>query len=230
MCHGMCNIEQDKVVMFGGRDCLGTALFDIWILDTAPLRSEGNKDDVSLWTKLKPKGKIRSRVREVVSIAHAGGKIYLFGKTPRSRGEVESFDLSSHKWERQVTCGQEPPEQDCQVHSIDNAKRLITISNHEPLACGMFNRMDILDMETTPMTWSTVNDISWCGDWTMIPGPRRSFASALDTTSGFLYVFGGVEGCRSSSTDEPNVLNTLIAVNFSRDISIIKEEESIEDQ
>ena len=211
--HGMCICGDHQIAVFGGHDSLGNRLCDLWLLDTHKLAS--NKAGEKLWAKVKPESCIRPKVRASPSIAHLDGKIYLFGRTARSRGEVESFDLTSCTWERQVSCGEEPLEQDCQVHSLEKAMKLVTICNEESSSCGMFNRLDILDIQTKPITWSKV-DLSWYGDWTMIPGTRRCFASRMDSSEGLLYVFGGVQENSQTDVEGPDLLSTLIIANFSR--------------
>jgi hypothetical protein len=216
--HDMCLIDEVSSAMYGGRDDAGNHLNDLWMLMT----TDSTK---AKWKKVKPDSSNRPKPREYPSIAHLKGKIYVFGKTHKSRGEVDSFSLVTHKWEVEVTCGEEPTDQDCQVHSLDKARKLVTVSNTESSSCGMFNRLDILDVQTKPMTWTKV-DLSWYGDWTMIPGVRRLFCSAMDSERGLLYVFGGVQANAQLTEGEEGAqdfLSTLIVANFSRHTSVTKD-------
>ncbi|KAL3802643.1 hypothetical protein HJC23_011967 [Cyclotella cryptica] len=206
----MCLIDEVSVAKYGGRDGAGNRLNDLWILTTTDLTQ-------AKWKKVKPDSSNRPKPRVNPSIAHLDGKIYVFGKTNKSRDEVDSFSMVTHKWTREVTCGEEPTEQDCQVHSLDKAMKLVTVSNTESSSCGMFNRLDILDVQTKPMTWAKV-DLSWYCDWMMIPGIRRLFCSAMDAERGLLYVFGGVQASVHSIEGEEgaqDLLSTLIVAYFS---------------
>ena len=205
--------------MFGGHDDSGQIMSDLWLLNTKVLTSGYTNND-RLWTKVEPKGYSRPRFRKTPSIAHLDGKIFLFGQTLRSiRGEVDLFNLSSCKYERRVTCGEEPYKQDCQVSPLDKASKLVAVSSKESSACGLFNRMDVLDTETKPMTWSRV-DFDWIGDYAMIPGVSTRFSSATDSSSGLLYIFGGEQRNFNRSIEEEGkeLLSTLIVANFSRHI------------
>ena len=130
---------------------------------------------------------------------------------------MDLFNLTTHKWERQITCGEEPFEQDCQVHPFDKAILLVTVSNKETSSCGIFNRMDVLDIQTKPMTWSCV-DLDWIGDYTMIPGTRMYFSSAMDSSAGLLYIFGGVQG--SNTEEEGKEMLALPRVRSSKVIFV----------
>ena len=207
--HAMCYCGDDKVALFGGNDNSGKHMTELWLLNT----SECHEDN--LWVKVDTKGYIRPKQRNTPSIAHLDGNVFLFGKTPRSGGEVELLNLTSHKWERQVTCGEEPFEQNCQVHPLEKAMKLVTVSNTETSSCGIFNRLDVLDTFTKPMTWSQVS-LDWHGDVTMIPGTRTSFASTMDSSNGLLFVFGGVQGSSDNEEEGQELLSTMIVANFSR--------------
>jgi hypothetical protein len=213
----MCVIDDASVALFGGLNESGIRLNDLWILETEALtqKSTGSK-----WKHIKEASSQRPKPRSKPSIAHVNDKIYLLGETNKSRGEVDSFNLVTQKWVREVTCGQEPARQDCKVHSLHKTMKLITVSNSEPSSCGMFNRLDILDVQSQPMTWTQV-DLSWHGDWTMIPGVRRSFCSTVDPNKGILYVFGGKKSSlqpAEGEEDSEDLLGTLIVANFSRHI------------
>jgi hypothetical protein len=216
--HDMCLVDEVSSAMYGGRDDAGNHLNDLWMLMT----TDSTK---AKWKKVKPDSSNRPKPREYPSIAHLKGKIYVFGKTHKSRGEVDSYSLVTHKWEVEVTCGEEPIEQNCQVHSLDKARKLVTVSNTESSSCGMFNRLDILDVQTMPMTWTKV-DLTWYGDWTMVPGVRRLFCSAMDSERGLLHVFGGVQANAQLTEGEEGAqdfLSTLIVANFSRHNSMTKD-------
>lgn len=55
---------------------------------------------------------------------------------------------------------------------------------------GVFNKLYLLDLTPSSPTWSNVR-VDWRGDWTMIPGIRTHYNSAVDCIGGSVLVFGG---------------------------------------
>lgn len=207
--HAMCLCEGNQIAVFGGYDSSGKQLTDLWLLDVT------GSEEKPAWTKVGARGYVRPKARKKPSIAHLDDRVFLFGQTPRSsRGMVELFRLSNRQWERQVSCGDEPIDQNCQVHRLRKTAKLVAVSNEETTSCGLFNRLDVLDTLTKPMTWSRV-DLSWRGDYTMIPGTHHLFSSAMDS-AGLMYIFGGMQGESSDKEEEGReYLDTLIVANFS---------------
>ena len=97
--HSMCLCANDQVAVFGGHDSSGTQLTELWLLNANVLAScDVVSNRGTLWTKVDPKAYYtQPKPKTTPSIAHLDGKIFLFGQTLRSRGEVDLFNLTSHK-------------------------------------------------------------------------------------------------------------------------------------
>ena len=79
---------------------------------------------------------------------------------------------------------------------------------------GVFNTIDVLDLSARPvMLWSAVKP-EWTGDWTFVPGCRLMAASARDTATAQLFVFGGQSS--AADDDDESLHDSLIAIDLSQ--------------
>jgi len=103
-------------------------------------------------------------------------------------GEIEILDLESQMWRVVATTGEGPemcPGMHC--HEMAETGKVLVISGEN---AGVFNRLYMLDLTPPSPTWSCVR-VDWRGDWTMIPGIRTHYNSAVDCIGGSVLVFGG---------------------------------------
>jgi len=198
-------VDEGSALLVGGRTggsgSRSTCLGDVWLLR---LGEEEAMDFA--WTCLSH-GDSRFRAREGHSTAVLNGCAFVLGGAllDRHGGDaavynddaVEMFDLEKREWTSIPVLGKGPlgAIEGGGAHAVPSANNIVVLSTDTE---GVFNSVYILHVgeapgPSRPAQW-TRTQVCWGGDWSMIPGVRLYPASALDSRSGLLYVFGGHGG------------------------------------
>ena len=107
-------------------------------------------------------------------------------------GQIEVLDLDTWKWNTVATTGCGPRAAGgMSSHTLPTPNwDSILVVGLNPAVPGIFNELFALDMGQRSPTWTRLC-IDWHGDWTMIPGRRMGFGSAIDCANSMVFVFGG---------------------------------------
>ena len=132
----------------------------------------------------------------------------------RPRGEIDALDLATRRWARAPTAGAAPAARSgLAAHLFEGAAAaaLVVLGVESR---GVFNTIDVVDLSARPvMLWSAVKP-EWTGDWTLVPGCRLMAASARDTATAQLFVFGGQSS--AADDDDESLHDSLIAIDLSQ--------------
>jgi len=126
-------------------------------------------------------------------------------------GEIELLDLSAREWRTIPSTGVEPQfGEGASCHAISSRNAMVTVGT-QPESPGIFNEVHLLQLnrQASCATWTRVN-LTWEGDWTLIPGRRRLCAAGIDEATETLLVFGGL-------TDNRLLHDVLVTVSLGRD-------------
>mmetsp|Transcript_10844 Transcript_10844/g.32954 ORF Transcript_10844/g.32954 Transcript_10844/m.32954 type:complete len:507 (-) Transcript_10844:44-1564(-) len=122
----------------------------------------------------------------------------------KNGGEAAAESISTWVWKKAAVTGEGPGKDmssdgigtGARAHAAGTSRLLVVTPNMD----GIFNELAVLELSTVPMRWEKVR-LEWVGDWSMIPGPRVSFCSVIDTQTGVIFCFGGSADPKSEPDD-----------------------------
>ncbi|CAM9363042.1 unnamed protein product [Chrysoparadoxa australica] len=204
--------DGEHLIVSGGRGEGGQLFADLWRCNVSQLLGMQSADGAvvihweSLWGPLSCMGArdgINSSLeshhppaREGHSTCVIGSCLLMFsgrdalGCPMQQNGDIEVFDMKKRRWSICRPKGQAPvlgPGQCCSCHRLGRGSVLLVTKE----SVGIFNKVVVLQvLGEGVFQWAAVK-LQWAGDWTMVPGRRHSYCSAMDTSRGSLYIFGG---------------------------------------